>query len=128
MRALVDTHTLLWFLNDDTRLSEISRAFMKSGQNDLLVGVGCCWELAIKCGIGKITLDKPFEQFLWSQLRSNAIEVLGISEEHLNRVGSLPLHHRDPFDRLLVAQAIVEGVSVVSADTALDAYGIERIW
>ncbi len=128
MRALVDTHALLWFLDNDARLGGASRAFMKSGENELLVGVGCCWELAIKCGIGKITLDKPFEQFLWSQLRSNSIEVLDISQDHLNRVGSLPLHHRDPFDRLLIAQALVERVPILSADTALDAYGIERIW
>ncbi len=101
---------------------------MRSGQNDLLVSAGSCWEIAIKCGLGKLSLGSPFEQFLWPQLRANNIEVLPISADHLNRVGTLPHHHRDPFDRLLGAQAIVEGVPVLSGDTAVDASGIERIW
>jgi PIN domain nuclease of toxin-antitoxin system len=127
LRALVDTHALLWFLDDDKRLGQNARTMMRSGRNELLFSAGCCWELAIKHAIGKITLRKPFDQFLWPELQANEIDVLAIEPEHLNKIAALP-HHRDPFDRLLVAQALVEHVPVVSSDAALDGYGVERVW
>ncbi len=128
MKALLDTHALIWYLLDDARLGKVPLTFIKSGENELLVSVASCWELAIKCSLGKITLGQPFEKFIWPQLRANGFELFQISEEHLNRVGTLPPHHRDPFDRLLIGQALVEQIPIVSADSALDAYGVERIW
>jgi PIN domain nuclease of toxin-antitoxin system len=128
LRALVDSHALLWFLNGDVPLGPAAGAFMRSKTNQPSVSIGSCWELAIKVSIGKLRFPAPFDEFLWPQLLLNRIEVLPIRAEHLNQIGSLPHHHRDPFDRLFVAQAIVEGVPIISADAALDAYGIERLW
>lgn len=86
------------------------------------------WKLAVKYALGKINLEKPFEQFLWPQLRDNDIRLLPIAPEHLNRLAGLERHHRDPFDRFVVAQALAERIPLISADDALDAYGVQRIW
>lgn len=128
MRALIDTHALLWFLADDPRLGPAARALMTAGGNDLLFSIAGCWELAIKCSLGKVRLAEPFERFLWPQLRANAIDVLPILPDHLDALGALPPHHRDPFDRLLVAQARVEGVPLVSGDAALAGYPVTLVW
>jgi PIN domain nuclease of toxin-antitoxin system len=84
--------------------------------------------LPIKASIGKLPLHEPFETLIPSELRRNRIGVVGITIEHLNRVIALPLHHRDPFDRMLVAQAMVEGVPILGADENFDAYGVQRLW
>ena len=86
------------------------------------------WELAIKTGLGKLTLRKPLEEFLPEQLAANRFTLLNIAAEHAFRVGRLPLHHRDPFDRMLVAQCQAENLPLVSSDAALDAYGLKRLW
>jgi PIN domain nuclease of toxin-antitoxin system len=96
--------------------------------SELLLSIGSCWELAIKHSLGKLELRRPFEEFLPSALAKNAIELLPITLSHLSAVVQLPFHHRDPFDRLLVAQAQVEKIPLVSADGAIDAYGVVRIW
>ena len=128
MKVLVDTHALLWFVLDDPRLGRKADALMRSGSTDLLLSVASCWELAIKHALGKINLGKPFDQFLWPELRRNQIEVLPIAEAHLNLLSGLPNHHRDPFDRLLAAQALAERIPMVSADEAMSRYGVELIW
>jgi PIN domain nuclease of toxin-antitoxin system len=128
VKALVDTHALLWFVIDDPRLGGGARELMRSGENELLFSLGSCWELAIKCTLGKISLGKPFDQFLWPELRGNDIGLLPIAPEHLNVLAGLHHHHRDPFDRLLVAQALAEGMPIVSGDDVLDGYGLRRVW
>ncbi|MDX2198111.1 MAG: type II toxin-antitoxin system VapC family toxin [Phycisphaerae bacterium] len=128
MTALIDTHALLWFVMDDPRLGAEARRCMRSGDNELLLSIGSCWELAVKCALGKISIEKPFGQFLWPQLRDNDIRLLPIAEEHLNLLAGLEQHHRDPFDRLLVAQALAERIPLISGDAALDAYGVLRMW
>ena len=128
MRARDDTHALLWFLSDDRARSPTAREVMCSSDSELLFSIASCWEMAIKHAIGKLTLGRPFQEFLWPQLRHNRIEILPIHEAHLNRVAELAQHHRDPFDRLLAAQAATEGIAIISGDSALDVYGVSRVW
>lgn len=98
------------------------------GDNDLLLSVACLWEIAIKVSRERLTIPDPYESFITQQLSLNQIELLSISIPHLAMVSSLPLHHRDPFDRLLIAQAMVENVAIVSVDSAFDAYLVQRLW
>lgn len=128
MRLLLDTHAMLWFTSDDPRLGSRSRSLIADPTHDLLVGVGTCWELAIKISMGKLTLPIAINRFLEATLSNYAIRILAIEPRHLARITTLAFHHRDPFDRLLVAQALEDELQVVSIDSALDAYGIKRIW
>src|SRR5687768_2594226 len=116
MRILLDTHAFLWFVWDDPRLSAVARQAIRNGSNDAQVSVASAWEVAIKVGIGKLALATTLERFLSDQLDLNDLGLLSITLPHVIRVGALPLHHRDPFDRMLVAQSIEEGIPLVSAD------------
>jgi PIN domain nuclease of toxin-antitoxin system len=127
MRLLIDTHTFLWFINDSSQLSTIAKTLLESDA-DLWISIASLWEIAVKVSIGKLTLPQPFDAFIPLQLQTNKIEVLQIAIPHLNTVSTLPLHHRDPFDRLLIAQALVEQVPIIGGDTIFDDYGINRIW
>lgn len=127
MKLLIDTHTFLWFIDDSPRLSARAKALLESDV-DLLLSVASLWELAIKVSIGKLILAQPYDAFVPRQLTDNAIEILPVSWAHLGAVSTLPFHHRDPFDRLLIAQSMIEQVSIVSADSAIDAYSVERLW
>jgi PIN domain nuclease of toxin-antitoxin system len=127
MRLLLDTHTFLWFIDDNPRLSSNAKSLLES-DNDLLLSIASLWETAIKLSIGKLSLPQPFEPFVREQLRINAIDIQQIETAHLNLVSTLAFHHRDPFDRLLVAQALVEEIPIVSADTEFDGYSIKRLW
>ena len=128
MKLLLDTHALLWFLNNDALLSASGRALIEDPLNQKLVSMATCWEIAIKVGLKKLDLGEPATTFLPRELAANHFDLLGIELRHATFVESLPLHHRDPFDRLLVAQAIIEAIPVVSVDTALDPYGVHRLW
>ena len=125
---LLDTHTFLWSLEDDTQLSPTARTLIEDGDNDVLLSVGSLWEMAIKTSLGKLTLSQPFRTFVSEQLQVNAIGLLGLSVEHAAQVVTAPFHHRDPFDRLLLAQSLDEGIPIVGVDAALDAYGVKRLW
>ena len=127
-RALLDTHSFLWFIGGDERLSRRSRALIESRSNPMFVSAASLWETAIKHGLGKPALDRPFAELIPEQLARQQIAVLGLEMAHMAEFVGLPLHHRDPFDRMIVAQARVEGLPVISVDEALDAYGVERIW
>lgn len=128
MRLMLDSHALLWFAADDPRLSATARSFIRDPRNERLFSIASVWELAIKVSLGKLSIAEPFETFVPRQLSGNLTTLLPIELRHINRLLSIPLHHRDPFDRLLVAQALVEQVGVVSADPAFDAYGVTRYW
>jgi PIN domain nuclease of toxin-antitoxin system len=127
-RFLLDTHTFLWFITDDGRLSRTALRVITDPSNDILVSIVTPWEIAIKAGLGKLTLAGTFFDYIPDQIESNDFELLPITLAHTAAVATLPRHHGDPFDRMLVAQAGVEGTPILSADTALDAYGIVRIW
>jgi PIN domain nuclease of toxin-antitoxin system len=127
MKLLLDTHTFLWFIDDSPLLSTKGKALLEA-DNELLLSIGSLWEIAIKLCLGKLTVAMPLEMLMTQQLTSNDIDILAITVPHLVTVSALPLHHRDPFDRLIIAQAMVEQMPIVSADPAFDAYPVERLW
>lgn len=128
MSLLLDTQALLWFLLDDPRMSTTARDAIVDHPEPVLVSPGSLWEIAIKISLGKYQLPMPYVEFWDQQLAANEFHLLPIAVAHTARVTSLPFHHRDPFDRLLIAQALEEGISIVGSDRAFDAYGVSRIW
>jgi PIN domain nuclease of toxin-antitoxin system len=125
---LLDTHTFLWFCQDDPLLSATARGLIEDAGNRKLVSVASCWEIAIKCGLGKLRLGEPSATYIPAAFSRTGFELLSISMAHATAVESLPMHHRDPFDRLLIVQAMIEGIPVVSVDSQFDAYGVNRLW
>ncbi len=128
MQVLIDSHTLLWAILEHDRLSTIARSTWLDEANDLLVSPASLWEIAIKIGLGKLVVDGSLEEFYASEIAANKLAVLPVLPRHAARVATLPYHHRDPFDRMLVAQALCEDLPLLSADSQLDAYGVQRIW
>ncbi len=128
MNILLDTHTFLWFIDDNPRLSQPARVLIESQDSQPFMSVASLWEIAVKLSLAKLTLGESFETFIPHQLALNGIGVLNIALEHLAVVATLPFHHRDPFDRLLAVQARIEKMTLVSADQSFDAYGVERVW
>ena len=128
MRMLLDTHAFLWFVLDDPQLSEMARATIEDPSNDIEVSPASYWEIAIKIRLGKYALSEPYQAFMEREIAENDFRILSIEPRHTALLTTMPFHHRDPFDRMLVAQVHVEGISLVSVDTQLDAYGITRIW
>jgi len=125
---LLDTHALLWFLRDDPLLSATAKAAIVAPTNRKLVSVASCWEIAIKAGLGKLKLGEPAAVLLAREIPRNNFVLLEIKLEHATAVEMLPQHHKDPFDRLLIVQAKIEGIPIVGADVAFDPYGVTRIW
>lgn len=128
MKLLLDTHALLWWVTDAAALSRRARAAIAAPDNECLVSAASAWELAIKVSLGRLEVEGALSRFLSEQLAVNRFRALPVELAHAVRVASLPFHHRDPFDRLLVAQALEEGAAVVSADKVLSRYGCRRIW
>lgn len=128
MTLLLDTHAFLWFCQDDPALSAAAKKLIEDPENRKLLSIASCWEIAIKAGRGKLKLGEPSASYVPAALARTGFEVLPIAIEHATGVEGLPLHHRDPFDRLLVAQAMAEKLSIVSNDVILDAYPITRLW
>lgn len=126
MALLLDTQAFLWWVTDDARLSK--RAARAIAGTECLLSVASCWEMAIKVGLGKLTIPGTPARFIQQQLEVNGFGLLPISLEHASRVAALPFHHRDPFDRLLAAQALAEEMPLVSADTVFPRYGVTRLW
>ena len=125
---LLDTHTMLWFFWDDPQLSARAKAIIEDADSRKLVSIASCWEIAIKVGLGKLDLGEPSRSFLPREIARSNFELLPISLGHATMVEGLVAHHRDPFDRLLVAQAMTEGLPLVSTDGIFDEYGINRLW
>ena len=128
MTHLLDAHSLLWALDDPAKLSAAATAALQDPANELLLSAGTMWELSIKVGLGKLTLSLPFRPWLEKAITDLDLSVLPITLDHVECQATLPFHHRDPFDRLLVAQAMIEKLLLVSADGVLDQYGIHRVW
>lgn len=128
MRLLVDTHAMLWWLRDDSRLSRTARGILGDGSNALVWSIASSWEIAVKLRVGKLQLDRPIHRLFADIVNDQGVEVLPIGHEHCSGVSGLPLHHRDPFDRMLVAQARHERVAILTTDPKLDAYDVELTW
>jgi PIN domain nuclease of toxin-antitoxin system len=128
MKLLVDSHALLWAADQPAQLSLTAAAALRDPANDLLVSAATVWELAIKVGLGKLTLTKPYREWMTQVLVDLDAALLPITVEYADVQSRLPTHHRDPFDRLLIAQASVGRFPIVSHDAELDAYGVTRIW
>lgn len=128
MRVLIDSHALIWYVDQDKLLSIASHAAISDPANDLLLSAGSIWEIGIKVGLGKLLLTQPFKVWMNQAISDLHVTVLPLTVEYVDVQSNLPKRHGDPFDRLIAAQAIVEQVSIISADANLDAYGITRIW
>lgn len=128
MKLLLDTHTFLWFIIGDSKLNPKAQSLIEDENNKKLVSIVTLWEIAIKGSLGKLTLEAPFHILFPKQLEINGLDLLPIKIDHLTEVTKQPFHHRDPFDRLLIAQAIVENLSILSIDAAFDDYPIDRLW
>ncbi len=128
MRLLLDTHASYWYIEGEPQLSPTARTVIQDATNEVLFSPASFWEIAIKVSLGKWKLNRPYEDFIAIGLSQYGFQVLPILPTHTARLIGLPFHHKDPFDRLLVAQALVEQIAIVSADPALDAYGVTRLW
>ena len=128
MKVLLDTHAFLWAITDDAQLSERARTILTTGRNELFVSVVSLWEILVKVQIGKLPLPKPAGRYLQQQLATATMQVLPVMFSHVLQLEQLPLHHRDPFDRLLVAQSIDEDLAILTADPALKSYPAKLIW
>lgn len=128
MRLLLDIHTFLWWVEDAPALSKKARQALANPNNECLLSLVSCWEMAIKLSLGKLKLAGAIERFIPEQLAANGFQQLVMDFRHVARVATLPFHHRDPFDRLLAAQAKEEKLVIVSADAIFLKYGVKRIW
>lgn len=128
MLLLLDTHAFLWFIGGDERLSDRARRLIEDPENPIFVSSALLWEIAIKIQIGKLSLAVPFAEVVPRELSNNRMEVLPIRINHLNTLLQLPFHHRDPFDRLLIAQAVSEEIPVITRDSAFGRYEVETVW
>lgn len=128
MIYLLDTHAFLWFINDDKALSRTAKVLIEDSQNVIYLSIASIWEIAIKVSLGKLEVPSPFNTFINEQLHENSITVLEIKVEHTGRIVELPLHHRDPFDRLIIAQALNDTLPIIGKDDIFDRYGVKRHW
>ena len=128
MRILLDTHAFLWWVVDSPKLSADARGIIANEQNEPIFSVVSAWEIAIKVGEGKLEMSDPPGKFVTEQISRNILEVMPIHLRHALGVHSLPDHHRDPFDRLLIAQAVAENVAILTADPVMTKYPVQTIW
>jgi PIN domain nuclease of toxin-antitoxin system len=128
VRVLLDTHAFLWWISDDPRLSEKAREIIADGRNELFFSAASGWEISIKAGLGRLKVAGDLQRFIANQLSRNAIKILPIYLSHTLHTRVLPDHHRDPFDRILVSQAILEEMPLLSADPKMSRYPVEVVW
>ena len=128
MRLLLDTHALLWWLNDNDLLPPTTRKLIGKDGNEVLVSAASAWEIATKVRLGRLESGSDLARDFAGYLSRARFEQLAVSVEHAVRAGLLPGPHKDPFDRMLIAQAQAENLPIVSNDTALDGYGVHRLW
>jgi PIN domain nuclease of toxin-antitoxin system len=128
VRVLLDTQALIYAIDEPARLGPQAVALLRIKSTDVLISAATVWELAIKCGLGKLKLTQPYRPWIDKAILDLGAQLLPINVEYSAAQLFLPLHHRDPFDRILAAQAIVEGVAIVSGDAVFDRYGVSRAW
>jgi PIN domain nuclease of toxin-antitoxin system len=128
MRAILDTNSFLWFISGNDQLSIKARDVIGDSNNQLLLSSASLWEIAIKVSLGRLELLQPFNLLIPQQLEENDITVLPIELSHLTNIIDLPFHHRDPFDRLIIAQALTEELPVITSDALFSYYPVNLIW
>ena len=128
MRFLLDTHTFLWWVADDPQLSLSAKTIISNPDNEIYFSVVSAWEIIIKVGTGKFSLSEPPEIYIPSRITSNQFETLTVQMPHILRINGLPNFHKDPFDRLLIAQSLVEDLSLITVDEAIAQYPVKTIW
>lgn len=128
MRILLDTHAFLWWVTDDEQLSRRARRLLGDGKNEVFFSAASAWEISMKSSLGRVALPDDAERYVPKQLEQNAFEVLPVRLQHALRVGALPGIHRDPFDRLLIAQALIEDLTLLSRDRHLASYSVRVVW
>lgn len=128
MRLLLDTHTLIWWDREPAKLPKRVRQAIHSGVNDLLLSIASIWEMQIKQQKGTLRLDRTVRATVQSQQERNGVQILGLTLPHIWQLAELPLHHGDPFDRILVSQAKAEALTLVSCDAIMRRYGVETLW
>ena len=128
MRLLLDTHTFLWFIEGNLNLSDTAINLIEDEGNQRFLSIASLWEISIKISIGKLELGMKFTELVAQQVNGNAINLLEIKPGHLDELTEIPFHHKDPFDRLIIAQSIVENMAVVSKDSAFRSYPVRLLW
>ena len=128
MKLLLDTHAVVWWVDQDHLLGAAARAAITDPANELLLSAATIWEVAIKVGLGKLSLSMPYRQWMNQAMIDLGTTPLPITVEYADVQARLPFHHRDPFDRMLIAQAQVDALPVISGDATFDQYGISRLW
>jgi PIN domain nuclease of toxin-antitoxin system len=128
MKILLDTQAFLWLSSDDKQLSKKAKKIFLDEKNNFSLSLASVWEMSIKCSLGKLSIGPSLERFILNELQENDIEQMPITFQHIIKFKSLPFYHRDPFDRLLIAQALIEDTPILSSDRRFDQYAIKRIW
>ncbi len=128
MRLLLDTHSFLWVQTQPARLSRLVRSFIESSEHEVYLSAVSCWEIAIKAKLGKLRIPDELARAVESAAVQAGFSCLSVSFRHAQAAGQLPLLHRDPFDRMLIAQALEEDLVLVSNETMFDSYGVRRVW
>jgi len=128
MKLLLDTHTFIWWANEPEKLSEKVVAACRDSNNTLILSVVSAWEMQIKMQLGKLKISRPIEELIKTQQQTNGLHVLPVELAHVLNLNNLPSHHKDPFDRLLIAQATIEGATLVSVDPAFSSYSVQLLW
>ena len=128
MRLILDTHTFLWFIDGAAALSPYARQLIEDRTNERLLSIASLWEMAIKVRLDRLTLRLSFTDLVAEHVHGNAIELFGFRPTHLDVLTTLPFHHKDPFDRVIIAQGQAENIPIVSRDPAFDDYAIRRLW
>jgi PIN domain nuclease of toxin-antitoxin system len=126
VKLLLDTHIFIWFLAGDSRLNPSDRALIESPSQQCFVSIVTAWEIAIKMSLGKLTMQSSFNELFPTQLQANGMTLLSLELAHVNKIMTLPFHHRDPFDRLLIAQAVVDNLVLLSYDSSFNNYDFLR--
>ena len=128
MILLLDTHAFLWFVWSDPKLSVYAKTLIEDANNEIYFSAASAWEIAIKVSSGKLSLGQELGEFLQTQIDENQMTLLPVSISHSAEVATMSFHHKDPFDRLLVAQSLVEEVPIISNEVIFDKYGVKRLW
>jgi PIN domain nuclease of toxin-antitoxin system len=128
LKVLLDTHAFLWLMLDDPRLSSTAKSAFSDVNNEIYLSMASAWEMAIKASIQKLKLPLPVKEYVLTRTQTHHINLLDITLDHIDVVETLPLHHRDPFGRLIIAQGISENVHILTDDTAFDLYPIQKLW